>query len=256
VNGLSERIALYYDDASGERYEEKAFKKLGRPYTKIGPEKVTLQDLRSFDVVFIPGAFPLKRHGKGGFRPFLRFLRRLVENYGETFIEYLEGGGRMVFVCASVGVLGRSLRFPYFHSSLGVRTLSLFDFYAVYGPKIGTVDLTAVGYRNGRSKKVVEGLLGKYARMDYFTTLYFRGPAMFYGKRRVIRHPSSEGSGEELMVATYLDKHPRLYKEGAIAYRRVGGGEVVACSVHPEFSTWDLFESMIKYLSSGETDAA
>lgn len=252
---MSERIALYYDDASGERYEEKAFIKLKRPYTKIGPERVTLKDLREFDVVFIPGAFPLKRHGKGGFRPFLKFLRRLVDDYGETFLEYLEGGGKMVFVCASVGVLGRSIRFPYFHSSLGVRTLSLFDFDAVYGPKIGTVDLKAISYRNGMARRVVEGLLGKYAHMDFFTTLYFRGPAMFYGKRKRTLHPRAENGGDELMVATYLDRHPRLYGEGAIAYRRVGKGEVVACSVHPEFSTWDLFEAMIRYLSGGEKNA-
>ena len=245
---MAEKVALYYDEASGERYEEKAFKKLGRPYTKIGPKRMKVKELEKFDVVFIPGAFPLKRHGKGGFISFLRFLKRLYNDYSEEMAKYLEGGGRMVFVCASVGVLGRSIRFPYFHSSLGVKTLSIFDFHGVYGPKIGTVDLSPIRYTSKWASDVVKGLLGKYSEEEVFTTLYFRGPVMFYGGRDDIIHPSAEKGGE-IMVAKYVDRHPKMYGGGAIAYREVGEGKVVACSVHPEFSTWDLFESMIEYLS-------
>ncbi len=244
---MEPRIALYYDDASGERYEEKAFNKTGIRYEKIGPKQMIREILDKYDVVFLPGAFPLKKHDKGGIFAFLAFLKRFYRIYRSDLNEYIKHGGGVISVCASVGIMGRSLRFPYFNSSLGVRTLGIFDYDAKYGPKTGIVDLDPVDYRSKpEAHKVVEEVLGGYST-ERFSSLYFRGPAMTYDKRSDIIHPSlkNRGDPEELVVATYADEDPALKGKGAITYRDYGEGKVIACSVHPEFSTWDLFDSMI-----------
>ncbi len=244
------RIALYYDDASGERYEEKAFKKTGVKYEKIGPKQMVLNVLQDYDVVFLPGAFPLRAHNKGGFFSFLKFLRRISSIYRSHIIDYIKSGGGVIAVCASVAVMGNSLSIPlpikpYF---LGSPPLGVFDFHAKYGPKTGIVDLQPMEYQNSpQARKVVENVLGDYSD-DQFSSLYFRGPAISYDKKLDIMHPSvSDGNKgpKEVVVAKYNDDNPQLKDKGAIVYREFGKGKSISCSVHPEFSTWDLFDSMI-----------
>jgi len=242
------RIALYHDEASGERYEEKAFQKTGVRYEKIGPKQMVLDLLEKYDVVVLPGAFPLRTHDKGGILSFIAFLKRFASIYRSDLLDYIRSGGGVISVCASVGIMGKTLRFPYFNSSLGVKTLGVFDYHAKYGQKTGVVDLEPVAYRQPpEAHKVVKDVLGDYSS-DRFSSLYFRGPAMTYDRRSSIIHPSletPEGRPEEVVVAKYADEDPALHGKGAIAYKEYGEGKVISCSVHPEFSTWDLFDSMI-----------
>jgi glutamine amidotransferase-like uncharacterized protein len=55
----------------------------------------------------------------------------------------------------------------------------------------------------------------------------------------------NNGSPTEVIVAKYTDENPQLKDKGAVVYRELGEGKSISCSVHPEFSTWDLFDSMI-----------
>lgn len=244
------RIALYHDDASGERYEEKAFKKTGVEYEKIGPKDMVIDRLNDYDVVFLPGAFPLKRHNKGGFIPFLRFLKRFAVNYRPHILEYIKSGGGVVAVCASVAVMGHkaSIPFPLKPYFFKAPPLGVFDFHAKYGPKTGVVDLDPVQYENNPSaQRIVSNVLGDYSE-EQFSSLYFRGPAVSYDKKLDILHPSVNGGNggpKEVVVAKYADEAPQLRDKGAIVYREFGDGRSISCSVHPEFSTWDLFDSMI-----------
>jgi hypothetical protein len=244
------RIALYHDDASGERYEEKAFKKTGILYDKIGPKEMILDRLEDYDVVFLPGAFPLKRHGKGGFIPFLKFLKRIGVTYRPHILDYLRSGGGLIAVCASVAVMGTKASIPlpikpYFFRS---PPMGVFDFYAKYGPKTGVVDLEPIAYeKNPSARRIVSDVLGDYSEEE-FSSLYFRGPAVTYDKRLDIFHPSvkdNNGSPTEVVVARYTDEDPQLRDKGAVVDREIGDGRSISCSVHPEFSTWDLFDSMI-----------
>jgi glutamine amidotransferase-like uncharacterized protein len=244
------RIALYHDDASGERYEEKAFNKTGVKYEKIGPRDMVLDRLEDFDVVFLPGAFPLKRHNKGGFVPFLKFLKRMCVNYRPHILDYIRSGGGLVAVCASVAIMGSRASIPlpirpYFMKS---KPIGVFDFYAKYGPKTGIVDLEPIEYNdNPAAKRIVSNVLGDYCD-ESFSSLYFRGPAVTYDKKLDILHPSVKDKGTdptEVVVAKYLDEEPQLKNKGAVVYREFGEGKSISCSVHPEFSTWDLFDSMI-----------
>jgi hypothetical protein len=80
--------------------------------------------------------------------------------------------------------------------------------------------------------------------------LYFRGPAISYDKKLDIIHPSSnDEEPTEVMIAKYVDEEPELRDKGAIAYKEFGKGRSISCSVHPEFSTWDLFDSMIEVVA-------
>jgi len=110
------------------------------------------------------------------------------------------------------------------------------------------VDLQPVEYdRPPEARNVVNDVLGSYSD-DRFSSLYFRGPAITYGSNSSVFHPSLDddsGKPNELIVATYADDHPKLKGKGAIAYKELGEGKAISCSVHPEFSTWDLFDSMI-----------
>jgi len=251
---MSHRIALYHDDASGERYEEKAFKKTGVRYEKIGPRDMIKEILERYDVIFLPGAFPLKRHDKGGFFAFMGFLKRIANHYRQPLLDYVKGGGGLVAVCASSGIMGKTLTVPLFAKpfSIGTRPLGLFDYHATYGPKTGVVDLEPVEYeRPPEARGLVEDVLGDYSD-DRFSSLYFRGPAMTYDKVSSIIHPSlggDEGRPAELMIATYADDHPQLSGKGAIVYKEYGEGKAISCSVHPEFSTWHLFDSMIEVVA-------
>ncbi|MFW3146602.1 MAG: hypothetical protein ACMUIE_07300 [Thermoplasmatota archaeon] len=244
------RIALYHDEASGERYEEKAFNKTGVKYEKIGPGQMASEFLDRYDVLFLPGAFPLRRHDKGGFFSFLQFLRRLGTTYRSTIRDYIQSGGGVIAVCASVAVMGKgaSIPLPIKPFFIGSNPMGVFDFYAKYGPKTGVVDLEPVEYRDSPgARKVVENVLGDYSD-DSFSSLYFRGPAISYDGKLDIIHPSIKESEErprEVVVARYADPEPQLRDKGAIVYREFGQGRSISCSVHPEFSTWDLFDSMI-----------
>ncbi|MGA1822235.1 MAG: hypothetical protein ACMUIG_06890 [Thermoplasmatota archaeon] len=248
------KIALYHDDASGERYEEKAFIKTGIRYEKIGPRDMAYDVLSDYDVVFLPGAFPLKKDGKGGFFAFLNFLRRIGREYRSPIRKYVHNGGGLIGVCASVAMLGSSITFPYYAKpfSLGIKPLGLFDFHATYGPKAGVVDLEPIDYKKPpEAVRTVNEVLGEYSD-DRFSSLYFRGPAMTYGRDSgIIHHSLREGKGkmEEIQVAKYIDEAPELNGKGAIAYKEAGRGKVISCSVHPEFSTWDLFDSMIEVVA-------
>ncbi len=243
------RIALYHDSASGERYEEKAFKKTGVKYEKIGPKDMVKDILDRYDVLFLPGAFPLKTHNKGGFLSFLSFLRRLALNYRGTLLDYIKGGGGLVAVCASVAVMGNRMAIPlpikpYF---IGSPPLGVFDFHSKYGQKTGVVDLEPMEYRKSpEARRIVNDVLGDYSE-DQFSSLYFRGPAVTYDKKLDIIHPSinAEDGPKEVVVARYADEDPLLKDKGAIVYKEYGNGKSISCSVHPEFSTWDLFDSMI-----------
>lgn len=242
------KIALYHDQASGERYEEKAFNKTGVKYTKIGPRDMVASILDEYDVLFLPGAFPLKRHNKGGFFSFLAFLRRMTYTYRNAIRGYLENGGGLIAVCASVGIMGNRIHIPplikpYF---IGSPPLGIFDFHSKYGPKTGIVDLEPVEYRkNSEARKIVDNVLGDYSE-DQFSSLYFRGPAISYDKKLDIMHPSvGDDKPNEVVVARYMDEEPELKDKGAIVYKEFGEGRSISCSVHPEFSTWDLFDSMI-----------
>ncbi|MFO8051157.1 MAG: hypothetical protein R6V01_05590 [Thermoplasmatota archaeon] len=248
---MSTRIALYHDEASGERYEEKALNKTSTRFEKIGPKEMILEKLERYDVVFLPGAFPLKRHNKGGFFDFIAFLKRFYHIYRSDLLSYIKNGGGVIAVCASVGIMGKSIRFPILPTNLGIKTLGIFDYHAKYGPKTGIVDLEAVEYRKPpQAHKVVEDVLGDYSD-DRFSSLYFRGPAITYDRRSDIYHPDlrSDDKTQELVVAKYVDDNPQLKGKGAIAYKELGEGKVISCSVHPEFSTWDLFDSMIDVVS-------
>lgn len=248
---MAQRIALYHDEASGERYEEKAFQKTGTKYEKIGPKEMILDTLNKYDVVFLPGAFPLKRHDKGGFFEFISFLKRFYRIYRSDLLSYIRNGGGVIAVCASVGIMGKSIRFPLLPTSLGIKTLGVFDYDAKYGPKTGIVDLEPVEYRKPpEAHKVVEDVLGDYSD-DRFSSLYFRGPAITYDKKSEIYHPNIKQGhmSPELVVAKYADENPQINGKGAIAYKEYGEGKVISCSVHPEFSTWDLFDSMIDVVS-------
>jgi len=246
---MTPKIALYHDQASGERYEEKAFHKTGVKYEKIGPKDMVKDALDKYDVVFLPGAFPLRAHNKGGFFSFLAFLRRLTFNYRNSILNYIKGGGGVIAVCASVGIMGNRLAVPlpikpYF---IGSPPLGVFDFHAKYGPKTGVVDLEPVEYKNNpQARRIVDNVLGEYSD-DQFSSLYFRGPAVSYDKRLNIIHPSvnDDGRPREVVVARYADEEPQLKDKGAIVYKEFGEGKSISCSVHPEFSTWDLFDSMI-----------
>ncbi|MGA1873592.1 MAG: hypothetical protein ACMUHY_07950 [Thermoplasmatota archaeon] len=244
------RIALYHDEASGERYEEKAFLKTGVKYEKIGPSDMVLDRLEDFDVVFLPGAFPLKRHNKGGFIPFLRFLKRIAVDYKPHLLDYIGSGGGVVAVCASVACMGykASIPFPVKPYFMGRKPLQIFDFYAKYGPKTGVVDLEPLEYKDSsNARRIVDDVLGDYSE-ESFSSLYFRGPAISYDRRLDILHPSvkeEDGTPKEVVVAKYIDEDPQLKNKGAIVYREYGEGRSISCSVHPEFSTWDLFDSMI-----------
>jgi hypothetical protein len=133
---------------------------------------------------------------------------------------------------------------PYF---IGTNPLGMFDFHSKYGPKTGIVDLEPVEYRNNpNARRIVDDVLGDYSE-DQFSSLYFRGPAISYDKKLDIIHPSikKEDSPEEVVVAKYVDDEPQLKDKGAIVYKEYGEGKSISCSVHPEFSTWDLFDSMI-----------
>jgi hypothetical protein len=246
---MNPRIALYHDDASGERYEEKAFKKTGVKYEKIGPRDMVLDHLEDYDVVFLPGAFPLRRHNKGGFIPFLRFLKRFG-TYRPHILDYIRSGGGVIAVCASVVVMGSRASTPlplkpYFFRS---PPLGVFDFYAKYGPKTGIVDLDPIPYeKNPSARRIVSNVLGDYSE-EQFSSLYFRGLAVTYDKKLDILHPSTNNGNEgpmEVVVAKYADENPQLKNKGAVVYREFGEGRSISCSVHPEFSTWDLFDSMI-----------
>ncbi len=244
------RIALYHDDASGERYEEKAFHKTGVKYDKIGPNQMVLDVLEMYDLVFLPGAFPLRRHGKGGFFSFLRFLKRIGTIYRNNILDYIKSGGGVIAVCASVACMGTraSIPLPVKPYFFGAPPIGVFDFHAKYGPKTGIVDLEPVEYRRSPgARKIVSDVLGDYAE-DQFSSLYFRGPAVTYDRKLDIMHPSvsdDDGSPKEVVVAKYADQDPQLRDKGAIVYREYGEGRSISCSVHPEFSTWDLFDSMI-----------
>jgi len=250
---MSRKIALYHDEASGERYEEKAFKKTGVKYEKIGPRQMVNEVLERYDVIFLPGAFPLRRHDKGGFLDFIAFLKRMVHEYRQPLLDYVRNGGGLVAVCASSGIMGRSLSVPFYAKPFtwGIKTLGIFDYRAMYGPKTGVVDLDPVEYeRPPEARNVVNNVLGDYSD-ERFSSLYFRGPAITYGKDGIF-HPSldeEDSKPNELIVATYADDHPRLNGKGAIAYKEYGEGKAISCSVHPEFSTWDLFDSMIDVVS-------
>lgn len=242
------KIALYHDQASGERYEEKAFHKTGVEYTKIGPRDMVRSKLEDYDVVFLPGAFPLRRHNKGGFFAFLAFLRRMTSTYRDSIKEYVMNGGGLIAVCASVAVMGNRIHKPpllrpYF---IGAPPLGIFDFHSKYGPKTGIVDLEPIEYkRSSQARRIVENVLGDYSE-EQFSSLYFRGPAITYDKKLDIIHPSVDDKDpKEVMVAKYVDEEPELNDKGAIVYREFGQGKSISCSVHPEFSTWDLFDSMI-----------
>ncbi len=243
------RIALYHDNASGERYEEKAFKKTGVKYEKIGPKDMVMDILEKYDVLFLPGAFPLRTHNKGGFFAFLSFLRRLALQYRGTLLDYIKSGGGLVAVCASVAIMGNRISIPlpikpYF---IGSPPLGVFDFHSKYGAKTGVVDLEPVEYRDSpNARRIVENVLGDYSE-DQFSSLYFRGPAVTYDKKLNIIHPSvnEENGPNEVVVARYNDDDPLLKDKGAIVYKEYGEGKSISCSVHPEFSTWDLFDSMI-----------
>jgi len=245
---MAPRIALYHDDASGERYEEKAFKKTGTRYEKIGPREMVAETLRKYDVLFLPGAFPLKTHNKGGFFAFLNFLKRIGGIYRNPILEYVNSGGGLVAVCASVGAMGKGLSIPPHAKpfTLGFKPIGLFDFHARYGPKTGVVDLAPVDYEQPPdARKVVREVLGDYSE-ERFSSLYFRGPLMTYDRRSEIIHPSlRDNRTEEVIVAKYMDEEPRMLGRGAISYKEYGEGKAISCSVHPEFSTWDLFDSMI-----------
>jgi len=205
---------------------------------------------KQFDVVFLPGAFPLKRHNKGGFIPFLRFLKRIGTTYRPHILDYIRSGGGLIAVCASVAIMGHRASIPlpikpyYFRSG----PLGVFDFHAKYGPKTGIVDLEPIQYdHNPAARRIVSNVLGDYSD-EQFSSLYFRGPAVSYDKRLDILHPSvKNGDGEpnEVVVAKYIDDDPQLKDKGAVVYREFGEGKSISCSVHPEFSTWDLFDSMI-----------
>jgi glutamine amidotransferase-like uncharacterized protein len=244
------RIALYHDDASGERYEEKAFQKTGVKYEKIGPSEMVLDRLEDFDVVFLPGAFPLKRHNKGGFIPFLRFLKRISVDYKPQLLDYIRSGGGLIAVCASVACMGykASIPLPIKPYFMGSSPLKVFDFYAKYGPKTGIVDLEPLEYkRSSGARRIVNDVLGDYSD-EPFSSLYFRGPAISYDRKLDILHPSvkqEDAAPKEVVVAKYIDEDPRLKNKGAVVYREFGEGRSISCSVHPEFSTWDLFDSMI-----------
>lgn len=242
------RIALYHDQASGERYEEKAFQKTGVRYEKIGPRDMVREILERYDVIFLPGAFPLKRHNKGGFFAFLAFLRRMTLRYRNTIQEYIRNGGGLVAVCATSAIMGNRVSIPlpikpYF---IGSPPLGVFDFHAKYGPKTGIVDLEPVEYSKSPSaRRIVNEVLGDYSD-DRFSSLYFRGPAISYDRKLNIIHPSvNDEHPKEVVVAKYLDPAPQLKDKGAIVYKEYGEGRSISCSVHPEFSTWDLFDSMI-----------
>jgi len=245
------KIALYYDNASGERYEEKAFNKTGVEYEKIGPKDMIKEVLDRYDVVFLPGAFPLKKHNKGGFFSFLNFLRRIGRDYRRPLLEYVKDGGGLIGVCASVAILGKSITIPWWTRpfTFGINPLGIFDYHATYGEKTGVVDLEAVDYeRPPEALKAVRDVLGEYSE-DRFSSLYFRGPALTYDRRSEIIHPSlrsEDAPPSEIQVARYVDNTPLLDGKGAIAYKEMGEGKVISCSVHPEFSTWDLFDSMIE----------
>jgi len=244
------KIALYHDDASGERYEEKAFQKTGVKYEKIGPKEMVLDILEKYDVVFLPGAFPLRTHDKGGFFAFIKFLKRINVIYRSHIMNYLKDGGGVVSVCASVASMGRRMAIPLPIRPLfiGANPLGVFDFHAKYGPKTGVVDLEPVQYKDSpHARKIVSEVLGDYSE-DQFSSLYFRGPAITYDAKHDIIHPAikeGEDRPKEVVVARYVDEDPELKDKGAIVYREYGSGKAISCSVHPEFSTWDLFDSMI-----------
>lgn len=248
------RIALYHDDASGERYEEKAFNKTGVRYEKIGPRKMVMDVLENFDVLFLPGAFPLRRYDRGGFFAFLNFLRRIGTTYRRPILDYVKDGGGLVGVCASVAVLGSYVKIPWHVKPfvIGLKPLGIFDYHSRYGPRTGVVDLEPVEYEKPpEALKAVHDVLGEYSE-DRFSSLYFRGPMMTYDSRSDIIHDSlkrDDARMEEIQVARYIDDSPILDGKGAIAYKEVGNGRAVSCSVHPEFSTWDLFDSMIEVVA-------
>jgi glutamine amidotransferase-like uncharacterized protein len=184
----------------------------------------------------------------------MSFLRRIGRDYRSPIKKYVRDGGGLVGVCASVAMLGSSITFPNYAKlfSFGIKPLELFDFHAVYGPKTGVVDLEPIVYqRPPEAVKAVNDVLGEYSD-DRFSSLYFRGPAMTYGNNsEIIHHSLKRGKGkmEEIQVAKYIDETPELNGKGAIAYKEVGSGKVISCSVHPEFSTWDLFDSMIEVVA-------
>ncbi len=99
---------------------KKHSRKRGSSTEKIGPKDMVKDILDRYDVLFLPGAFPLRTHNKGGFLSFLSFLRRLALNYRGTLLDYIKGGGGLVAVCASVAVMGNRMAIPlpikpYFH---------------------------------------------------------------------------------------------------------------------------------------------
>ncbi len=100
--------------------------------------------------------------------------------------------------------------------------------------------------KSPEARRIVNNVLGDYSE-DQFSSLYFRGPAVTYDKKLDIIHPSinAEDGPKEVVVARYADEDPLLKDKGAIVYKEYGDGKSISCSVHPEFSTWDLFDSMI-----------
>ncbi|MEJ2068183.1 MAG: hypothetical protein P8Y09_09630, partial [Deltaproteobacteria bacterium] len=131
---------------------------------------------------------------------------------------------------------------------MGAKPLGIFDYHSRYGPKTGIVDLEPVEYEKPpEAVKAVRDVLGDYSE-ERFSSRYFRGPAMTYDSESDIIHESlkkEDARMEEIQVARYVDDSPILNGKGAIAYRELENGKVISCSVHPEFSTWDLFDSMI-----------
>lgn len=231
-------VALYSDEASAERYEEKAFIKTNTDYVKIGPESVMNGDINRYKVLFLPGAFPLRHHGKGGFFAFLGFLRRISSEYRYRFLDYIEKGGCLIAICAAAGIMGRSIKFPYIHTSLGIRPMGFFNYDAVYSSKMGVIDIMPLRYDDSRLDQIVKKTLGKYGYKNKIPVLTFRGPLYTYN-----RSPDKN----EILVAKYTTPHPKIDGKGAISVKFMGKGCVIACAVHPEMNSWDLFKSMIEF---------
>ena len=238
-------VALYTDSGAAERYEEKALIKSGIKYMKIGPDDVAAGTLEDYDVFIIPGAFPLKAHGKGGFREFFRFFDRVGGKLLPHILKFVENGGGLIAVCASVGIFGKSIKFPYIPVSLGIKPVSTFSYRGVFGKKVGIINVEKSKNLPPHREKIARRILGTYYDEEFFTSLYFRGPIMTY----------KEETDDEFIVAVYSDTEPKnMAGKGAIAYRKYGKGKMLMCSIHPEFNAFDIFDYFIEF--TGNPDSA
>ncbi|MDG6221556.1 MAG: hypothetical protein QCI38_08955 [Candidatus Thermoplasmatota archaeon] len=228
-------IAIYSDEATAERYQEKALRKNDMPYHKINFIEIKDGALEEVDVLCLPGMFPFRRHGKGGLWAVLRSLNRIGGELKVPILDYVEGGGGLLAVCGSASVLGKKVRFPYIPTGLGIPTMGIFDYSSKFGTKLGVVRLKPKRYGDERDV-IIKSILGRYGDDKSFKTLYFRGPLLME-------------AGNELVVAEFLDKSKKMNGKGAIAYKEHGKGKILACSVHPEFTTSDLLKYMIEHVA-------